>query len=934
MAKKPGHGGKKSKIFKILKIGALVFLFGAIVSIAAGITAVAYYSKDLPDPDKLIDRKVAESTKIYDRTGDHLLYEIHGDVQRTVLKLDDVTPNLKNAIIAVEDKDFYIHSGLSYKRTLYAIFKQLTGGGGPGASTLTQQLVKNAILTPERTIQRKIKEWVLTIQIERKFTKDQILQLYLNEIPMGSTAFGVEAAANSYFGKSAKDLSLAESATIAAMIQAPTYYSPFGSHRDELIKRQQLVLDLMAQQGYITKDDAAKAKAEKLQFKTVREAIEAPHFVFYVREQLVNNYGENIVEQGGLKVYTTLDYDMQKEAEAAIDANVDHIKKYNATNAALVAIDPKNGEVLAMVGSKDYFNTEDDGQVNVALSPRQPGSSFKPIVYATLFGKGYTPETTLYDVVTTFKTDTKDYEPHDYDNKERGPVSIRQALAGSLNIPAVKALYLAGIDRVLDLAQDMGYTTLNDRSRFGLSLVLGGGEVKLLEHVMSYSAFANDGVKNVAPVSILKVEDKDGKVLEEAQYKDKRVMTKEVAENITSILSDNNARTYIFGAKNSLTLSDRPVAAKTGTTNDYRDAWTMGYTPQLVAGVWVGNNDNSKMKQGADGSLVAAPIWNNFMSAALKGKDVLQFDAPPPNTATKPVLKGDSVGQQTVRIDRASGLLATDFTPASYVEQRTYSDNHDILYYVLKDDPNGPAPTDPVAADPQYQNWEDAVQKWATNQNKDTQVIADQPPTEYDNLHVPENRPNLTVSYPSNNQLINDNNLSVHVLASAPRGVSRVEYQVDDIIVATVTSYPFNLDSYSLGNFDNGFHDLKVRAYDDIDNSTEVHLTFNLLATSKPEVMIQWVKPEAGSVYSMSNFPMDVDVHLTHPENVKTISLYSINSHGSKELISTQAGPLGEHVLAKWALGIQPGRFGLIAEVETNNGALLKSDQISIYINP
>ena len=527
-----------------------VFIFGL-----AGFGLVAWISRDLPDPNRLIDRQLAETTKIYDRTGQTVLYEFHGDEKRTLVSLDEIPDYVKEATIAIEDKDFYKHGAFS----LWAIFRtfvtNVLRGEKHGASTLTQQFIKNAVLSNEKTYTRKIKEVLLSYKLEQRFTKDQILQMYLNEIPYGSTAYGIEAASQHYFGKSVKDINLPEAAVLAAMPQAPTLYSPYGSNKDTLIARQHYILDQMVKQGYISEAKAEAAKQFELVFKPPTENIIAPHFVMYVKELLTEKYGETMVEQGGLKIYTTLDLYKQQIAEQVIDdhaqANED---KYGATNAGLVSIDPKTGQILAMVGSRDYFNDDIDGQVNVTISPRQPGSSMKPLVYAASFLKGYTPDTVLYDVVTNFSNDPDNpYEPHNYDSKERGPVTVRTALAGSLNIPAVKAIYLAGIDNVLDLAQEFGYTTLNDRSRFGLSLVLGGGEVKLLEHADAFAAFAREGIWHPT-AAILKVEDRNGKVLEEFQPEQKQVLDPKVAREINDILSDNNARAYAFGEHNWLTL--------------------------------------------------------------------------------------------------------------------------------------------------------------------------------------------------------------------------------------------------------------------------------------------------------------------------------------------------------------------------------------------
>ncbi|MDP2933017.1 MAG: transglycosylase domain-containing protein, partial [bacterium] len=499
----------------------------------------AWVSRDLPNPNTLLERKVALSTKIYDRTGEHILYDIHGAEARTLIKLEDLPDYVKNSAIAIEDKNFYEHHGFVltsfFRAALSNVFR---GGRTQGGSTITQQFVKNAVLTPEKTYARKFRELILSLEIERRFTKDQILQLYFNEIPYGSTNYGIEAASRSYFGKSAKELSLAEAATLAGLPQAPTSYL---NNPDRLLARRNLVLDLMVDQNYLEKDEAEKTKKEPLNLQHRVTGIEAPHFVLWVKQMLTEKYGERVVEQDGLRVITSLDYEMQKAAEEAVANGLPKIESYGGGNASLVAIDPKTGQILAMVGSRDYFDKDHDGAVNVALRPRQPGSSFKPIVYTAGFIKGYTPTTILYDVVTTFKNYPEDYEPHNYDGKGRGPVTVRQALQGSLNIPAVKMIYLTGISKVLDLADSLGYTTLKDRSRFGLSLVLGGGEVKLLEHTAAYATLANQGVHQ-DPVAVLKVEDANGLMLEEwIPRQGRAAIDPKITATVTGVLQDNGA---------------------------------------------------------------------------------------------------------------------------------------------------------------------------------------------------------------------------------------------------------------------------------------------------------------------------------------------------------------------------------------------------------
>ncbi|MBI5135087.1 PBP1A family penicillin-binding protein, partial [Candidatus Uhrbacteria bacterium] len=761
------------------RIWPSVFIGGFSV---AAITVLIIYAT-LPDPTMIAQRTVPQSTKIYDRTGKTILYDIHDQLKRTEIELDAIPVYAKQATLIAEDKDFYSHSGFDIKGIIRSVIKDVfTLSKAQGASTITQQLVKNALLTNQKTWTRKIRELLLAYKIEKKFTKDQILKMYFNEIPYGRLAYGIEAATQTYFGKHARDLTLAQAAILAALPQAPSYYSPYGSHKDILIARSQYILNQMRAAGHITDEQLKQALAEQLVFAPSRETIIAPHFVFYVRDLLEQEFGPDAVEQGGLIVTTTLDVDKQRIAEEAVGHGEAKLKQYNASNAALVSLDPKTGQILAMVGSRDFFDDSIDGKVNVALRPRQPGSSFKPIVYAAAFEKGYTPDTLLYDVITTFKNIPQDYTPQNYTGKTYGLVTMRQALAGSLNIPAVKTLYLTGVPRVLDFAERLGYSTLKDRSRFSLSLVLGGGEVTLLEHTAAFSVFSQEGVYHPAQ-AILKVEDSRGTVLKQFRDQPRQVVEPEITRQLTSILTDNAARAYIFGANNLLTLPDRPVAAKTGTTNDNRDAWLEGFTPSLTTGVWVGNNNNKEMNNGADGSVVAAPIWNEYMRRALEGTVVEQFTPPQPIAVDKPVLKGERPGATTVNIDKASGKLATDRTPASFVEERKYYPLHSILYWLNKDGPRGAVPADP-AQDPQYQNWENAVLEWTKAQTPP--IEGTNPPTEFDDVHIPANTPTVRVQGVSDGQILNSLSLSLSIEAVAPRGVRRIDILVDNKLVKSV----------------------------------------------------------------------------------------------------------------------------------------------------
>ena len=853
------------------------------LSLIAGVGAIVWYSKDLPDPNQLIKRTVPLSTKIFDRSGKTVLYEIHGDENRNFVNIDKIPPFAIEATISIEDKNFYEHQGFS----LWGIFRgviisKLEGKRMQGGSTITQQLIKNAILTNERTISRKIKELVLAWRMEKEFSKNQILQLYFNEIPYGSTAYGIESASNLYFGKSAQDLTLAESAILAALPQAPTYYSPYGSHKDKLIVRQRYILKLMFEQNYIDRQEYEEALAEKLKFKERRENIIAPHFVMYIKEKLSKKYGEKMVEQGGLQVITTLDVYKQKKAEQAIAEFAEKNEtKYNAKNSALVAIDAKTGQILAMVGSRDYFDTKNDGNVNVAICPRQPGSSLKPLVYATAFTMGYTPKTILYDVKTNFGVQgAKKYIPYNYDGKFRGPVTMKKALAGSLNVPAVKTLYLTGIDRVIDNAKKMGYTTLNDKNRFGLSLVLGGGEIKLLEHTNAYAVFARDGVYHPL-VGILEIKDSKGKVIKKYEKKERRVIGSQPIRLLNSILSDNSARAYTFGENNYLNLGARPVCAKTGTTNDYKDAWTIGYTPSLVAGVWTGNNRGEKMKKGAGGSVVAAPIWHKFMESVLgptdSGEPVENFAKPKEITVEKPVLKGEIGEDVILKIDKFSNKLATDRTPEAAIVEKTFKQIHSILFYVNKDDPQGEAPEHPED-DPQYHRWEESITEWIKHQNEKEKGSEEEknkievPPTEYDDIHIPENIPSLSVLNLIDGQKIITDELFIDVDAVAPRGIDKVEYWVDQNLIDTINNEPYDLH-WIVNDIPNGKHNLRIIAYDDVLNSKEINFVLDFEIIDKP-LQIVWITPDNNQNISKNDFPFNLSASLSRVNRIKKLDFY------------------------------------------------------------
>ena len=888
---------------------------------------LAWVSRDLPNPNKLIERKVDQSTKIYDRAGQTLLYEIFGNKKRTLIDLKNIPEYAKWATIAIEDKNFYNHRGLAWLSIGRAFVSNFLGrsSGRGGASTLTQQLIKNAVLTNQKTYSRKIREALLALQLERSYSKDEILKLYFNEIPYGSTNYGIEAASQSYFGKSARDLTLAEAATLAALPQAPTKYL---NDLEALRSRRNYILTKMFESDFISKEEAEKAQDVPLKIAKPNQNIVAPHFVFYVKEQLTEKFGEHLVEQGGLKVITSLDVDKQKIAEEEIKKGAEvNKKKYNATNAALVAVDPKTGQILSMVGSVDFFDEKIDGQVNVALRPRQPGSSFKPIVYAAAFEKGFTPQTKLFDIETVFKTEIgKDYIPHNYDGKEHGVVTLRQALAGSLNIPAVKVLYLTGVNKVLDLAEKLGYTTLNDRSRFGLSLVLGGAEVKLLEHVGAFTTLAREGSK-ISLSSILKVEDSSGQVLEEwSPPSSQEVIAANVIRTVINIMTDNEARSFVFGSNSPLILDDRPVAAKTGTTNDWHDGWTMGFTPSLVTGVWVGNNDNSIMKRGADGVLVAAPIWHNFMSRSLKGSPVEEFTPPePPLAETVPILLGQGFGQITVNVNKNNGLLASEATPTDLIISKTYLIPHDLLFYINKDDPAGPPPTDP-SSDIQFTNWETAV----LNYGQKNGLLFEEPPTAYDNGEASLEKPIIKIINPTNGQTLEKRDLDVQVSIISTSSIKSVAYYLDDLLLTTAIQPPFSLTAH-LYEASKGFHTLKTIVYNQAGWSNEDSIDFNLITDLEPPTTV-WLRPQDNESISAKIFPISLNLRSYQPDKIKKIVISFTTENGAKKTLTTLNGRPDNNIIISWEAKPSPGIYSLNSAITTIDNKIVEGQTIKVKI--
>lgn len=605
--------------------------------------------QQLPSPRRLTAQdNFAVSTLIYDRHGE-LLYEIFGEENRVPIQLEELPPHVLQATVAIEDQNFYHHFGFDLRGIIRAVRNNLTGQNLEGGSTITQQLVKNALLSHEKTLQRKTKELVLAVFTEILYSKEEILEMYLNYIPYGGTAVGIEAAAQKYFDKSAAELDLAEASLLAGLPQAPSYYSPFASDPQVSQDRQAEVLRRMTEDKYITPLQAEEAVAEPLAFALSRTDIQAPHFVFYVRDLLYDKYGVETVEKGGLRVYTTLDLKLQEAIQASVSAEVERLARHRVSNGAALVTKPNTGEILAMVGSKDYFDPEIDAQVNITLSSRQPGSSIKPLMYATTFQqKKLNPGSVLLDVPTCFEVpNQRQYCPKNYDGTFRGPVTVRRALGNSLNIPAVKSLSTIGVKTFMDQAKKMGITTWEDPANYGLSLTLGGGEVKMVDMAQAFGVLANQGIKMpLAP--ILKIEDYTGESwfkldpdqrrqdlqtlmeYDQRQAGDaERVMDRAPAYLTSHIMQDNRARVEAFGANSKLVIPNHIVSAKTGTTNDLKDNWTIGFTPQFLTVTWVGNNDNTPMNPYlVSGVTGAAPIWNDIMSYILVDEEPVLMNKP------------------------------------------------------------------------------------------------------------------------------------------------------------------------------------------------------------------------------------------------------------------------------------------------------------------
>ncbi len=839
---------KLSKTIRFLKnnkkqVSILLF---ALFFVFLGLIALWISTFQTPDLKSFDARKVTQSTKIYDRTGKILLYDVHENTKRIIVPFENISKDIKNATVAIEDSEFYQHHGIKVSSIFRSILSNiLSASFSQGGSTITQQVIKNSLLTTEKTVSRKLKEWVLSIEIEKVMTKEQILGIYLNGNPYGGTIYGVEEASQTFFAKKASDVTLAEAAYLAAIPKAPTFYSPYGQNKEELDKRQRLVLLKMVENGFITKDEYEKALKDTVVFLTKEKyGLKAPHFVEFIKQYLADKYGEDTMTERGFKVITTLNYDLQSKVEEIVKRKaLENKEQFDAENASVVIIDPKTGQILSMIGSRDYFDKEIDGNFNVALAHRQPGSTFKPFVYATAFKKGYTPDTVVFDLPTEFQTtctpeglpvnpdavissSTACYMPENYDNQYVGPISLRNALAQSRNVPAIKVLYLAGIKDSIETAKNMGIKSLsNNPDQYGLTLVLGGGEVSLLDITSAYGVFANDGVRNTY-TGILSVEDLEGNILETYTQKQQSVLSQDVANTISDVLSDNVAKIPAYGASSPLFFPGKQVASKTGTTNDYKDAWSIGYTPEIVVGAWVGNNDNRPMVKKVAGMIVA-PMWHEVMNIALASTSGELFKKSPEiDQNIKPVLRGFWQGNETYFIDKISGKLATEKTPEETRLEVATTSIHSILFWVDKNNPLGPAPINPTD-DSQFASWEYSIQKWLlTNPQASTSK-----PILYDDIHTEINKPKVVIKSPTQTiEYGKDHRIGVVISTTTNFPVQKVNFYLNEELVGSSNTYPFilNFVPSSTNSFIVGINELKVIVYDSAYNKGDASIQLKI----------------------------------------------------------------------------------------------------------
>lgn len=816
---------KKARItrIKFLTFLATSFLILLVLAIAGGGLLFAWYAKDLPRPDR-IARTDGLSTIIYDRNNEPI-YDIFRDQNRIPVTFAEIPQMLKDATVSVEDKEFYKHQGYSSIGMLRAVVQIFLYRNLQGGSTLTQQLVKNVLLTQERTLPRKIKEFILSVQIERKYSKDEILQMYLNETPYGSTTYGIETAAQHYFSKKAKDLSPIECIVLAGFPQSPTRYSPFTGDENAYKWRAQQVIRRLREDGKISKeeDEQFNKELEALKFQDGEEKFKAAHFVNYVKELLVDQFGQKLVEEGGLRITTTLDLALQEKAETIVSEEVEKLEKLKVSNGAAVVLDSTSGEILAMIGSRDYEATDSAGaKFNVVTQGlRQPGSALKPITYAAAFKEGYTPASIIMDVETEFPggDGLEPYKPKNYDLKWRGPVQLRYALANSINMTAVKTVALVGVTDMLSLSYDLGLSTLEptkeNAARFGLSVTLGGGEVKLLDLTQAYGVFGTGGIKQ-EPVAILKVVDQKGKTLfEYKKLNGKRVLSPEISYLITNILSDNNARKEVFGENSQIYIPNRSVYVKTGTTDDKRDNWAIGGTTSRVVGVWVGNNDNSAMHPSlASGVTGAAPIWRRIMNEIIKDTknedfvrptNIVEMDIdafggglPRPEFPTRKevFIRGTeptSVAQvyKKLKISKSSGKLANAIEIASGA-----FDEKEFIIFEERD----------VVSSDGKNRWQEGIDTWITSQSDPKY----HPPTETSS----ERSDNvvMNINTPEDHKQYDEHDVKVSGEAFSLGQIREIITWIDGNEADRVQ----NTNSYSrVFNLNTGPHTIRMSAKDD-----------------------------------------------------------------------------------------------------------------------
>ena len=855
-----GHSAEKrffnNFYLRKLKIRLINFLYAHSLKIIAAffiffLLIVIIYSRDLPAPDK-VKRKEGFSIVLLDRNSKPI-YDIYSDKNRIPITLADIPDHLKKATIAIEDKDFYKHQGFSSRGIFRAMVNILTFRGLQGGSTLTQQLVKNVLLSSERTLPRKFKEFILAVQIERKYSKDEILQMYLNEAPYGGTMWGIEAAAQGYFGKATRDLDFNESVILAGLPQRPTYYSPFGNNKEAFRERARQVLRRMREDGYITSVQETNYDSEIANFQFTRTSSEfiAPHFVEYVKKQLVDKFGEKKVEQGGLKVITTIDLELQKKSEAIVIEELDKIKKLNASNGAVVVIDPTSGEILAYIGSREYESEDSEfqGKFDVASQGlRQPGSALKPITYAVAFSKNYTPSSLIMDVETKFPggQNKPEYIPKNYDNKFRGPIQLRFALGNSINIPAVKLTALVGIHDILEQAYQMGLSTLaptaDNEQRLGLSLTLGGGEVTLFELTSAYGVFASGGIRQ-EPVAILKVFDTSGRLIfEHKKNSGKRVLGEDIAFLISHILLDNNSRKDVFGERSYLSIPGQTVAVKTGTTDDKRDNWAVGYTTTGVVGVWVGNNDNSAMNpQVASGATGASPIWNRIMREYLSKYKSGDFPIPENVISLTIDAYGGGLSKES-RPNRSEYFIkGTEPTAISTIYQKikiSKNDSNKLANAIEVATGNFEEKdfivfqeTDPTSDE---NRWQQGIDEWLKSQSDPVyHKPSETSGTNSDNVVV-------NIKKPENNKEISGNSIDARADATAIAKIEKIELFVDEVFKEAESGSIFEKNI----TLSDGIRKLKFKATDENGKTGESEITVAIntgfiTVTQPPSATIQ-----------------------------------------------------------------------------------------------